>query len=1091
MGATTAGTQAQAKAGDDGTAARTGRSDQPKGVAWFTLEKARGIANGYGDPLAKVLVDDAADELEQLKERPKTQAQKDRLARTDPDYFEFKPLVLFIGDAAKKIFEGLGYVEADEAARKLGKTRTLDLTKMDGSKVLDGFADLVECVYKKEKVRARFFDALSDWTKKKLAGGGLVASDRTTGKQKATIDARAGAVCDLLVGVFRLWAEIRALNEPKKDDGQAKTTGDKAKDWKALLDNVATIVGAVVTLCGSRVGVKFIRRLAGDLKTNTHLHKERSQRLEKRLDEIRGLTPEEKRAKAAERRDADRKDFEKRRETPESKLVGDEIARCLKGIAHIIEQAGAFWDAFVEVFPEDLAGEWAIEGLPDPDRVWTMKLEREGDADAYKGTISAVGYPAGKNSLGTDPPVREEKADVVLKRVAGADAYELCWTPKVTGAPKLPVLGDKAFAAGACVVERLTLVSTRSLESAAPTPFGQQPTVTAPIRFGRVQAVTKWFNLVMAGFKVVAAVPDALPAKWRNELDAWIRGRFGPTLTAWQTRFLPKAVQKYGRIACADGRLTLGFSFKSTFALSATWDLAKILEWAFAEPAARSATATPWVPVACEGTIKVPKLPVDVTIKLEPHDPASKAGAEAGKQGMEEKLDAFPWKHDLDAYLASLGAKVDLLEPILRGGDVSRGDLLPALVIPIVLYLEEYQSKVGDKVEKWRWFVKITCGLGISAEVFASYFPHVRAALFAWQAGWAVGTFLREEVLLRFDWYRAGEAGFQDLVLKWFYGIDTEFEKQVEVLERAIQDRFRRGFITGYEQQIALLKAPLYLWRRDGRDGFPASLDQAIAAKFREGIERRIHLAKGLPAPADWARGYGDPRNPFYVNTEAQGLLYLHLFGQGTAPPRDRIQAAIEKAVKRKDLLQATAWLYLTYLFPEQYPDHHARITGMAISRRGNYGAVEEKRVFETTRYGVPVLTFKEFVDLIATPWPDIAYRDDFKIYKLPQSGYRWRVERKAANEPVSLRFLETAYVNDVLVTDAGQEALPGYAYRHYIEGSFEGMRASLNRFKDRDGRIEVYVEVRDPAGTRVLWKSPAWKLAVAPSGDVLDAVPS
>jgi hypothetical protein len=849
--------------------------------------------------LYQVLLDDH--KLEQKK------------AREKGSYANYRPLVLIIDDALTKTFETFGYDKGKKA---------FELKKAKPGKLFEATKTLVQGIYTKDAaIRKDFLGALRRYLDSFLIRCGIKEEEppRTaievktaTAKEKEAkekkrreemVDAWMNIFFAMLDLMIHVWVLFAADAEQKKAlEAKGTWAGKIQPFFKPMFD----IIAAVLVLVTTPEGVSKLNAFAKSLKDKQgkNIFDDEEEAHDRLIEKKLGLEAkdrEENKKKRKEARDKAAKDL---KDKSEGKTVADEISKVLNGILGIIDNGVKAYEAYHAAFPEGLEGEYLMSGAPEGHFTWKLKLKKK-DEENSEGTLEVSGFPpsatrfqAGRYTQVNHPIVTEAKATVSVLKPQGSKWVMLKWKgkklPKATR--RLPTFTDDVWA-GETEHKELFQFGGNNLLFSDKSQLTWPGSTKRPIRFERERNLKGIFTFITAVWSTIGSIPKALPTDLEKKFHKLVKKHLTLNTAHLKEKSpLLKAIFDYVHVAFAGSLMSLGIKHGDDNKLIGTWDVAEIFEYhskADAQRAAGKHLQNPYVPKKLEGGVKIPRLKgLSIAVAWEPWDP--KSDPKAGTQGFEDKLKGVSEARDLwDKYLADLGCKYDLLTPVFGA------DSVPTLQLPLVLYLGDVtleQKNREGKPEKITYQVnsKITFTIGMSAKIFAQLFPQLRACLFAWECGWAAGTFIREK-LLQWGPYRSAEKSVQ----AWVGGYDMEFTTQVATVSGigyTLAYKTRR--VTGIEALIAASKSDFFVWKEVmGREGAPRRIGnvdnlKTVEALLRDRLKEVQQRNEGKLVKARLGHEY--------IDTEVEAKVLLYLWGDRKASVA-QLRAEIDKASKPKE----------------------------------------------------------------------------------------------------------------------------------------------------------------------------------------------
>jgi hypothetical protein len=1081
---------------DAGTQQAPGKTDEHAKAAPISAEKAKAIAELF-PTLREVLEKDLAEEK---------QAAKDAQS-----YSRFKPLVVFLGEASAKLFEGFGYD---------AKKGEFDAARINAGAFVEGLAILLDCLVQKQKILEPFLQGYKKWLRKVFNRPEEPPAKPDDDPAKKREEAQVEALATLAVAILTLVAKSRML-AGEAPPGEGAEPGEKAsKSFSEIAESALKIFGSILTLFQTSYGEKFLGGLGAHLRAKPTLFwaddpEERHRREMERISNV----PYEDTKKARDAREKAHTDEEKKSGGEKGK---EELLKIAKGMADVITSAIATMEAYHDAFPESLAGEWTLEGLPDHEVHWVARLEKE-KGDAYRGAIFARGHPEGEPTNKEKPlePVEDQRAVCKIEKMPdGRFKFEWTSIPRpFPNVPKVKIAGDPYFAMGVHDVELLELDSTRHLYTGS-SAFGRNRSAPdpaahkGPLHLRRPIEVKKWIDVAGAAFTFFIAIPTALPSRWekpfRLRLAKMVEPFFVEKVQNPIRAVLPKSLQKYGKIEWKEGKL--GFSLdipnqagKPIVGFGVAWNVYEILEWSYRRATGeeqKPGTRNPFVPETFTFKFKIEKLHLDADVEWDVWDPTKEQ-----PKGLTSALDALPawdWRLALQHALKDGDWAIDILPPKLKAGTLENGEL-PAVELPIVICLRESGKK---DAKYWNYFSKskFTVKLGVGAEALVGRFPQFQALLFAWQMGWAAGTALRGQ-LLKHESYRQMERDFQ----QWAAG--AAYADRVNEVTQRSGALLRDHLINGVELLLADVKAPYYVWRSvDLKGGYPMEFDRQQADLITCILWKKY---KDAQKPNHQTR----PRHEWdvmFVPSAAQAALYVYLWGRprayqdeqrkvvvtGEAPPtQEQVAERIKQEREENKILESTANLLRYYLYPPVlYRDSESyRLMALQAAREEKTDPLKK---IEADR--VEALLNRpetgEHIRVLHAGLPDPDHKDAFSI--VPRGGdWYWVVERKAADEAIRVRFrADNRTVGSEVLASKDPGASVAFAgRRHTIDGSMGEFRASIEKVKrtaiagprKNYNYIVAFAEVVDSHDQeKVLWTSPRWNVWVESDGRVFDAEP-
>ncbi|MFC1705713.1 hypothetical protein ACFL59_02690 [Planctomycetota bacterium] len=815
------------------------------------------------------------------------------------------------------------------------------------------------------------------------------------------------------------------------------------------------------------------------------------------LDQALGMSGDEQ-VEAYKKREEDREAAqEKKQEASDGETAANEITKVLKGVAGILDNVVKTYKAWNAAFPDDLAGTWRVEGGPEESVTWLLELKKAGEKK-YKGVLSARSYRGGD----TLAPTVEEKAKVTLKATYDPNRYDVAFegTRKRWSEIEVSTSGSRTLAGGLSGSGVIAFDSSRHAHAEGLALLGR----TRNLHFERPNGFGVYLSVLTAAFKTLASIPAALPTRTEKRLKLYLMQKIDiplARLKAWSSK-LPGAsfFKNYVQFDVSGGQILLGFKAKAgrgNLGIGARWDLERIIDYALDDdPAPEN---LPWIPVSVQGQMKVPKIPVAFTVEWAKLDPEKDKNA--GKQGIEDSLDGvLDFKEAFDDYLKDMGCRYDVLMPEIKGGDLVAAEL-PALEIPVVLYVDEFVYD-QDTNASIKLNSKITFKLALSSKAVLQLFPQLRALMFAWDCGWAIGTFIRER-LQSYEAYRKFEQDCVDAIGEVVY--NTGYHKRWSEIDKAIRDIRKDNAITMAERTLAKYKAPCYVWwemRKEDEDDNPPDWPMTVIDHARDGFMRQLeYIKKRKPVgsrryviPTD-KRDYPNPRNVNYIETYAEALVYLYLFGENGIG-RKKAKQAVEEAIARNEIKETRARLLNLYLdYRAENWDIHKLIAWRTESGKLFRKAIAdpscselEKREWQTFDKLVRNGWFSEFVKSVTAPWPDPDWKDHFYVTTDSDDKFWWCVTRKMANRHYKIKFYETDYSDDclfVVYTDSYSRRWLNQQHRYW--GDFEDtfFKVQLKRFRNSKNDRTFYVCIYDAKTEKKVYTSSTWTLWIGDEGQV------
>ncbi len=682
-------------------------------------------------------------------------------------YERFDPMLYLLRDLLDGVQDGFGL-----RPTKLGKKGGLKLSKL--STALAAFATAVykkveqkgEADAKEKETERRltldmvelFSSHLSGWLRARNKAYERAApgaknqrkrdrQQRRTGKAKNKA-ALIEAVIDFIVTGLTLPGLVAAVQIEKDKTRRQAHWGKVAQ---AALKMVTAVYQLVSCLCGNSALVEQL--LAG-------LRRQDEANALAALQRKRRLLPLTMADKSAEERQAEDArlqkeiaDFDKpatvtareHAQKGSAAQAGSAVGEVLAGLATLVEKVIAAHAAYRRWRPADPSGggEWVLSGFKDK-LSWTAVIDSApGKAGVYTGKLVARGLDVVDPKKAPASGCAAEETLGTLEITVEDGAARASFTPAPRKQPLLRTPYLLAAQTGVALTSHSTTRLSGSFQLASPK--GQTLSVVLERQTGASQCL----EFLTHGVEVFTALFGLIPKAYRDALQGKLDDLLAPLLQKIKNalKFL-KYVTLHPSKSKKGYLLELGLNIPGggvggqAYKLSATWNLSRIVDAWFSNKAPKPHEPSAYAPCAAAGTIPLPR---GFSLSLGWDRLELEKGDKVGGKGIEDSLPA-----DMQALFNQMlygadtppAAKdkrwdIDILPPTV---DLGGGEKLPSLKMPLVLYL----TKVGD----YHWNSKLTVTLELSSMLVLQLVPGVRQCLLAWEVGYAVGTLIRQGILL-------------------------------------------------------------------------------------------------------------------------------------------------------------------------------------------------------------------------------------------------------------------------------------------------------------------------------------------------------
>ena len=1068
-------------------------------------------------------------------------------------YAEFKPLVLILDSSLTEITTGLGYVPKDKS--KTGHPCFDWNGQGNFAQVLHGIMSLAAALSTKSQYRETLFN----WLKDRIIPGPdineIMASRHRSAEENEADDKKrvaehkdramekVDAFVTIVVALFKiltiLWPYLQDVEDSPKRVKELEKYEESPEAWwtkfgRPLADALIEILGSAARIMTTDDGPKFLKKFADGVKNPGDVGA-RMRNFAEARDAAIGLSEDEVAANAEVRQKKASEAKQARDAMSQGQAAEKGLKDYLTGIANFLDAVAGILVAWKAAWPSDLAGEWVVDGADDDHATWLLTLEKAQSSETiYNGKLKVRAYAGDDRSKPTD----EDKAELTLELNGPVGETEELKIESCKWKGKIPKdkKNSAVIGSGVKVVtrnwsqlldgkegkEELTFESTRSIHCVAASIFAGRP-----IHIKRAHSLKQVIDVIVAGFTLASSITHFIP-NW-DEKKLWFIGKIEMPIRTWASNFpWLQILQRYLEFklekAKSDaGEDTYHFTFglkelkipgKSDrkVGLSGTWDLGAIFDYLAGDEVPGPNVPNPGIPVKVTGCISLtgsfPALEISGSSWNPDADP------NAGKQGLEDKLGELPFMERVDE--ASDGIpeiKFDMLMPTLKAGDAASGTL-PGIVLPFVVYIPGDKKSGEFSLFPLKLEIKLECTVAF----VVNFFPPLRALLFAAEMGWAVGTYLRGQ-LLQTEWGRGMEAGVQAQIADALSG-SKYLGRANEAFQHCglLRDK-HPTMVTYHDTLVAQAKAGIYVWyeldvdeeRFEGTppDFIPSSITdyQRIYRNRLNIIRSRIDLGRfGGVVPT---HPLDLPSRPDFLDTEAEALLYCFLWGDETIQTSE-VKEKIDEAERRHELHGLRAELLRFYLGfrdqlstnPQARQQFQHGITKKAseLSGKVDHDSIEYKEaneLYEATHNA----HFSDFLHSLTAAWPSPNYKEDFQIIRQRGGTYSWQFTRPRANE-TDLRvrfFVDEVGFDDTLATiQLTRNDRPSHVARHRFEGGFDStFRENLwDNSSYFEYKLKIYAWLEQYArgeGTERIWvkvyQTDNWVIHMSEDRQILRAV--
>ena len=995
------------------------------------------------------------------------------------DHKDFKPLVLSLDEAMKKIWAGFNY--------KQGEPWTF---QVHPELLLEGIGLLVDALAKKDPAFLKDFFKQFDDRLKGLAAKSKSAGDASDEAAKKRIE----AWCTLLVCLLNAFVVVvkiqRAFWGPADiEDGKADPDAekdirekvDKGEAAKAVIEWCAEMFSACATLLWNPDDRSALREWSKELRGGATKLCDMRDYNAKRWEEIRHATPEEKK-KAGEKRAEDRKKTMEATKDPKQDRIG-RIVSFLKALADLVDKVLKAFDAWSAIHPKELAGNWKVEGLPDGHVEWTLELSQK-TKNEFEAKLKGKGKRHPEERKYRETNVFEEvKATAEAKRDPAKATLQVTWKPSEKKERKFPAAGDPFFYGSGTLEEEFKILSPPVEIVCESSAIGQKPGETKPVHLTRAAGFGEWLKFVISVLRCVGAAWTLLPEQARLKIEKAFLKTFGPWLSKVEKAILdrcPSVLKDFKVTLESEGsgdaeKFLLGVSLKDPkgrVKLTAKWNFIELVNGIVAELSEdedkkKNLERSPWLPEKLELIITHPRL-FGVEISAEPwvgREKDPNAGGTLDKLG--EALEPFAGEGNfLERFLGFCkqhGVTVDVGRPEVSAGNVSKlesgsfDEALPAVKLPFYAYLDD----LGDAIQIP---CKLTIKIALTARQVAEKIPQLRALLFAFDVGWTIGSMLNETKAV------------QDAVEFWGgiymnWAVQEDWNKQYFALDRATSRFASSRGISLTEEVVGLIKSPHYTAESYNRaHGIFDKLGHGAHPKY----EQLRRVRDSMAAAANELLAGRIPKGQYPSASHAMAMAYV-LGSDSFTKERIRQQITADRDAKKLHPIQADLLrFYLidddadvfdseydlakkTFLATYQQTYDQAK---KAVDRAGQNGFVSAEQ-FLTVRWVEMVKDqeHREFVHCMVYEPPDPAYQDRVVFYQGP-SGWMWQVERARPNESISIEFTTKDRQSwlpfrTTSLHIGGSPAILVEAQFHHTRGAIADLKDALLRHKTRETRSD------------------------------------